>query len=75
MVINNSHLGNEYVEKINRLVSTIPKSLMPKLGISSIHLTKSLFHSFCLMYNKYFPTGEKRKKIFLSFANHTMFGQ
>lgn len=68
MVINNSHLGNEYVGKINKLISTIPKILLPKNGIPPIHLTKSLFHSFCLMYNEYTPTGDKKEEEFFEFC-------
>ena len=68
MIINHSHLCFGDIEKVNKLILTIPRNLIPKRGMPSIHLTKSLFHSFCLMYGKYMPTGEKNEEEFFDFC-------
>lgn len=39
------------------LVKSIPKILKPKNGWPTINLTNSLFHSYGVMYNKYYPSG------------------
>ena len=49
------------------LVKSIPKILKPKNDWPTINLTNSLFHSYGVMYNKYYPSGaieEERDFIF-----------
>ena len=64
MVINHSTIENSYIKKIEFLISTIPKSLIPKRGIPRVRVTNSLFHSFCLMYNMYLARGIKEEEDF-----------
>lgn len=44
------------------LVKSIPKILKPKNDWPTINLTNSLFHSYGVMYNKYYPSGKEEEE-------------
>ena len=44
------------------LIKSIPKLLKPANGWPDINLTNSLFHSYGVMYRKYYPTGRKEEE-------------
>ena len=68
MIINHSTLSDCDVNMVKVLITSIPRDLRPKLGMPIIHLTNSLFHSFCLMYNKYPTTGSESEEKFFDFC-------
>ena len=68
MIINHSTISNIDVNMVKILITSIPRNLKPKLGTPTIHLTNSLFHSFCLMYSKYPTTGDKSEEEFFDFC-------
>ena len=44
------------------LVKSIPRILKPTFGFPIINLTNSLFHSYGVMYRKYYPSGRKEEE-------------
>lgn len=53
---------------VSKLVNSIPKCLVPKNGIPDLNLTNSIFHSYGIMFRKYFPTGTKEEEEFFDFC-------
>lgn len=62
------NVDKRVIKKIEFLMSTIPKELLPQNGIPTIHVTNSLFHSYGVMYQKYSPTGEASEEEFFDFC-------
>lgn len=55
---------------IKKLVDSIPKRLVPRLGFPDFHLTNTLLHSYAVMYEKYeMVSSQEAQQNFLNYID------